>query len=156
MVTPLMGWPPPRMPPLPPPTSLTTLECETSSAGRTMNTTQGSPAAFSRWLLTLSLMPTQVAQKPGGRWVDLLHLPFGLPWHSQRPWPRHEEPKVSKNDFWNENTRHRVKRLPVNNVRVYLICKLIKIYSSHHEHDPTGSLEMIPENCPLDPVQWFS
>ena len=22
----------------------------------------------------------------------------------------------------------------------------------HLEHDPTGSLEMIPENCPLDPV----
>jgi len=24
--------------------------------------------------------------------------------------------------------------------------------SSHHEMDPTGSLEMIPENCPLDPA----
>jgi len=24
--------------------------------------------------------------------------------------------------------------------------------SSHHEMDPTGSLEMIPENCPLDPT----
>merc|ERR1719189_1364680 len=27
---------------------------------------------------------------------------------------------------------------------------------SHHEHDPTGSLEMIPENCPLDPAHRLS
>ena len=69
----------------------------------------------------------------GGGRVDLLHLPLGLPWHPQRPRPRFAEPKVGKP----------------------LI--LLKIQSkwvnfSHHEHDPTGSLEMIPENCPLDPV----
>lgn len=27
---------------------------------------------------------------------------------------------------------------------------------SHHEHDPTGSLEIIPENCPLDPAHRLS
>ena len=29
---------------------------------------------------------------------------------------------------------------------------LLSFRSSHHEMDPTGSLEMIPENCPLDPA----
>ena len=29
---------------------------------------------------------------------------------------------------------------------------LFSFRSSHHEMDPTGSLEMIPENCPLDPA----
>ena len=89
----------------------------------------------------LKVTPNEYCQKrsganslsSGGGRVDLLHLPLGLPWHSQRPRPRFAEPKVGEP----------------------LI--LLKIQSkwvnfSHHEHDPTGSLEMIPENCPLDPV----
>ena len=41
----------------------------------------------------------QLWQNSGGGRVDFLHLPFGLPRHTQRPWPRFEEPKVWRNNF---------------------------------------------------------
>ena len=120
---------------LPPRTSSTTSACATCLVATTTSTMQDSLVGSWRW------RPNQSCQKrwranslsSGGGRVDLLHLPLGLPWHSQRPRPRFAEPKVGKP----------------------LI--LLKIQSkwvnfSHHEHDPTGSLEMIPENCPLDPV----
>ena len=120
---------------LPPRTSSTTLACATCLVATTTSTMQDSPGGFWRW------RPINPAKKrsganslsSGGGRVDLLHLPLGLPWHSQRHRPRFEEPKVGE---------------PL----ILLKTQSKRVYFSHHEHDPTGSLEMIPENCPLDPV----
>ena len=120
---------------LPPRTSSTTLACATCLVATTTSTMQDSLVGSWRW------RPMKTAKKG-----DMLILCLQV----EDEWIFFTYPLDClgiRSDL----------DLDLRNRRSANLC-FLKIQSkwvnfSHHEHDPTGSLEMIPENCPLDPVR---